>query len=205
MLYGIWKHPEPHRLVYRTDLKAHPWVPKSTVKDRHNVHFRISNVGNGTLKNLKDFWNNQFWKVTGNFFRPMIEGLECLHFISLIRYGLADNKEDDLQPRVWLIIKPGYWGKNLLFQKVCNNAHAIERMLAENGFTVCVDVIECNVIPLVGPRMTLPPMALTLQAIFWQSCLQHLVGVFHLGKTLRARVPRVYGWKNLAILVLSMP
>ena len=160
LLYGIWKHPEPHRLVYRTDLKAHPWVPKSTVKDRHNVHFRISNVGNGTLKNLKDFWNNQFWKVTGNFFRPMIEGLECLHFISLIRYGLADNKEDDLQPRVWLIIKPGYWGKNLLFQKVCNNAHAIERMLAENGFTVCVDVIECNVIPLVGPRMTLPPMAL---------------------------------------------
>ena len=40
----------------------------------------------------------------------MIEGGECMRLVSLVRYGLADDKEDDLQPRVWMIIKPGYWG-----------------------------------------------------------------------------------------------
>jgi hypothetical protein len=94
----------------------------------------------------------------------MIEGGECMRLVSLVRYGLADDKEDDLQPRVWMIIKPGYWGKNLeLFQKVRSGAHAIERMLSENGFKdldICVDVVECDVIPLVGPKMPFPPKGL---------------------------------------------
>jgi hypothetical protein len=60
LLHGIGEHPEDRRLVYRTDLEKNPWVPKSTVKDRHSMRFRISNVGNGALRELKDFWNDQF-------------------------------------------------------------------------------------------------------------------------------------------------
>ena len=164
LLHGIGEHPEDRRLVYRTDLEKNPWIPKSTVKDRHYMRFRISNVGNGTLRKLKDFWNDQFRKEQENFFRPIIEGCECMRLVSLVRYGLADDKEDDLQPRVWMIIKPGYWGKNLeLSQKVRSGAHAIEYMLSENGFKnldICVDVVECDVIPLVGPKMSLPPEGL---------------------------------------------
>lgn len=67
----------------------------------------------------------------------------------------ADDKEDELKPRVWIIIKPCYWGKNLeLSQKVRSDAHAIERM------DICVDVVECDAIPLVGPKMSLPPEGL---------------------------------------------
>lgn len=117
LLNGIGEHPEDHRIVYRTDLEKNPWNSKSTVKDRHDVNFRISNVGNSTLRKLKDFWNDQFWKEKDNFFRPMLEGWECMHLITLIRYGSYDNKEDGLQPRVWMTIKPGYWGKSRIVQE----------------------------------------------------------------------------------------
>lgn len=48
LLHGMGEHPEDRRLVYRTDLERNPWVPNSTVKGRHYMRFRISNVGNGT-------------------------------------------------------------------------------------------------------------------------------------------------------------
>ena len=158
LLNGIGEHPEDLRLVYRTDLKKNPWDPKSTVQDRHDVCFRISNVGNSTLRKLKDFWNDELGKEKDNFFRPMIEW-ECMNLISLLRYGLDDNKEDELQARVWMVIKPGYWGKNQgLSSNVLSGAHAIQRMLSENGFKdVFVDIIECDVLPLAGPQMMLPP------------------------------------------------